>query len=583
MLPRKDSSHAWSVADFEAQRPELTVFVREELIPLLDHPECLRILVRAPVKSGKREIAEYVAMRDHSHHPHRVHVFISAWYRTADEEQRLELMIHNMRVFSLTTTAKAEETNRWIQSHIATGKHIVIHVDECDFGAGRRQILGQVYTRFRENNSCSFLLYSATPQEVLLSGEVEMKQDEDYEELVEEIRNTGRIIEYTPPRGYCGPGRFLEEGLVFDATPFFVNDAGGIRLTPQGSQIITAFRENLVEHPSRNIIVLRLSSSGSEGRQRDNRQIYQFLRGASNCEELNGIGVTVAKGDLDGHAGVRTGVIEWSNREYWLDLAIGRPKIFVIDQTASRSTEFVCHDRIFACHDYRKTVVYTTVSQAQERVNHYEQRYGGFQRIRVYGHKKTFQLSVGQITYGEYMTRAWTKKKVSNQEMYYIRSEADGSVHPNYPHAMPTDDAEHVLHELSCAVKVEVAARVRGRIKTVPVYGCDFVACTSDSFQEQIQLKIAHLNLQQNFQNPFVHSIAKGQINGRFQGFLREWRVFDFNEVRDNRGWGMTGPRNMARLTICYRQGDLGVALRWRTNEREEINTLETFRSMYRQ
>jgi hypothetical protein len=123
MLPRKDSSHAWSVADFEAQRPELTVFVREELIPLLDHSECRRILIRAPVKSGKREIVEYVATRDHSQHPHRVHVFISAWYRTADEEQRLELMIHNMRVFSLTTISKAEETNRWIQSHIASGKH----------------------------------------------------------------------------------------------------------------------------------------------------------------------------------------------------------------------------------------------------------------------------------------------------------------------------------------------------------------------------------------------------------------------------------------------------------------------------
>ena len=44
----------------------------------------------------------------------------------------------------------------------------------------------------------------------------------------------------------------------------------------------------------------------------------------------------------------------------------------------------------------------------------------------------------------------------------------------------------------------------------------------------------------------------------------------------------MTGPRNIARLTVCYKQGQLGVALRWRTNQQEVINTLETFRSMYR-
>lgn len=577
-IPRKDSRHAWSVADFESQRPNLTLFVRNSMLPLLDDPDCHRILIRAPVKSGKREIVEYVAVRDHSHNPHRIHVFISAWYRTADEEQRLELMIHNMRVFPITKTANAEECKVWIQAQIVAGKHVVIHVDECDFGSGQRQNLGRVYSSFRENDACSFLLYSATPQEVIISGEVDMKEDEVYEELIEEIRNTGKFIEYTPPPGYCGPTRFLAEDLVFDATPFFENDADGIRLTPQGSKIISDFRENLVEHPSRNVIVLRLSSS--EGRSRENRHIYQFIRGVENCEELNGIGITVAKDDLN-QPGVRCDVIEWSNREYWLDLAVGRPKIFVIDQTASRSTEFVCHDRIFAYHDFRKTVVYTTVSQAQERVNHYEQRYGGFQRIRVYGHKKTFQLSSGQISYGEYMNHTWVKKKVNSENVYCIQRK-DGTVHPNYPKSMILSEADRILQELGCGADVKVADRVRGRMKTVPVYGCVFVECTQETFQENIQVNITELNLRQDFQNPFIQSLTRGQIEGRYKGYLREWRVFEFGEVEENRGWGMTGPRNIARLTVCYKQGQLGVALRWRTNQQEVINTLETFRSMYR-
>ena len=574
-VPKKDSRNAWSVSDFETERPHLTSWVRREILPLLEDRECCRILIRAPVKSGKREIVEYTAMRDQSQHPHRVHVFLSAWHRVADEEQRLELSIHNMQVFSMTAISKAEECIRWVNARLQEGKQVVIHVDECDFGAGHRQIMGRVYTRFRENNSCTFILYSATPQEVIFSGEVDEKGEEEFDEFVEEIRQTGKPVEYTPPQGYCGPAKFLEEDLIFDAMPFFHKEAGGIRLSPQGSQIISEFRATIADQPSRNILILRLSSG--DGKQKENKHIYQFLRGASSCDELDGIGIIAAKGELDGHFGrVRTDVIEWSNREYWLDLASGRPMIIVIDQTASRSTELVCHDRIFAYHDYRNTVVYTTVSQAQERVNHYAQKYGGFQRIRIYGHKKTFQMSAGLISYGEYMESEWTKKKVANQEAYHIKNKA-GAVHANYPDVMTSAAADRVLKEIGCFAQVKVADRVRGRSKIVPVFGCKFHRCTSETF--------AALGLSErfhhNFDNPFVASSAKGMAGGRMQGYLREWRVFEFDEIHSNRGWGMTGPINTVRLTVCYQQGQLGVAVRWKTGEKEEINTLQTFKSMY--
>jgi hypothetical protein len=77
-VPLKDHEHAWSVAIFESERPHLTTFVREKLLPLLDDAECRRVLIRAPVKSGKREFAEYLAQRDYSTHPGRIHAFISA-------------------------------------------------------------------------------------------------------------------------------------------------------------------------------------------------------------------------------------------------------------------------------------------------------------------------------------------------------------------------------------------------------------------------------------------------------------------------------------------------------------------------
>jgi hypothetical protein len=570
-VPTKDSRHPWSVSDFETRRNHLTMWVRLEILPFLEDPGCSRILVRAPVKSGKREIVEYIAMRDYSPQPHRVHVFLSAWHRVADDEQRGELSKHNVHVFSMTAKLKAEECIRWVNARLVEGKQVVIHIDECDFGAGDRQIMGRVYTRFRENNSCTFILYSATPQEVIFSGEVDEKGEEEFDELVEEIRQTGKSVEYTPPEGYCGPAKFLEENLIFDAMPFFHSEAGSIRLSTQGAQIVAEFRAN----PSRNIMILRLS--GADGKQKENKHIYQFLRGASRCKELDGIGIIAAKEKDEGYGRferVTTGVIEWSNREYWLNF--GRPMIIVIDQTASRSTELVCHDRIFAYHDYRNTVVYTTVSQAQERVNHYAQKYGGFQRIRIYGHKKTFQLSAGLISYGEYMESEWTKKKVSNQEAYHIKNKA-GEIHANYPDAMTSDAADRALQEIGCFAQVKVSDRVRGRSKIVPVFGCEFHSCTTETFAALgLSKRFDH-----TFDNPFLSSLAKGMQDGRMQGYLREWGVFEFEYVESNRGWGMTGPKNTVRLTICYRQGQLGVAVRWNTGEKEEINTLQTFKSMY--
>jgi hypothetical protein len=582
-MQKKDHRSAWSVADFEKERPHLTEFVRNNLLPLLNNDECLRVLIRAPVKSGKREMVEYLAVRDYAVHPHRVHAFISAWHRTADEQQRLELTNHNMRVFSMTTIQKAEECITWIQSQISGGKKVVLHVDECDFGAGARQILGRVYTRFRENEMCTFFLYSATPQEVIFSGEIDNKDDEEYEELVEEIRQTGVCVEYTPPDGYCGPAEFLKAGLVYEATPFFnVNEGGSICLSPQGSDIITEFKKNIQKDPSRNIIIIRLS--GSDGRNKQNKHIYQFLYGVDKCSDLDGISIIAAKKDSNGRFGrVRLDTIEWSNPDYWVDLVVGRPIIIVIDQTASRSTELVCHNRLFAYHDYRNTVVYTTVSQAQERVNHYSQKYGGFQRIRIYGHIKTFKLSAGMIKYSEYMTNEWIKKKISNQELYQIKNKTTGLIHPIHNEELTLDKANIALQELSSFVQVKVADRVRGGCKTVPVFGCNFIPCTEDSFQQQIQAELARLNLQHNFENPFSSSIEKGTIDGKLQGTIRkECRVWQFNEVYTNRGWGITGNKNTVRASICYNKEQLGVAIRWKTNTREEINTLETFKSMYK-
>jgi hypothetical protein len=592
-LPRKDAIHSWSVAMFETYRNPLTDFLKQRILPLLDASECQRVLIRAPVKSGKREMVEYLAKRDEAHMPLRVHAFISAFHRAADESQRAELKGHNMEVFSLTSKQKADTCIAWIRSMIASGKKVVLHIDECDFASGDRQVLSKVYRNVRTNQDVNTILYSATPQEVLFSGEVE---EDEHQEMLDEIIHTGERVEYTPPPSFCGPSRFLEEGLVIEAIPFFRKTGTTLTLSQQGHEIITDLRRSIASGTRRNILILRLSYSdlgGSTHEKLENKSMYQFLKDWQTIPELSDCLVYADKSekDIPNSSDVLKEKIQWSNKRFWDAKRNDIPIIIAIDQTSSRSTEWKCHDRVFATHDFRNKLIFSTISQAQERVNHYTEAYGGFQPIKVYGHKKSFQLSAGMISYTDYMNHDWEKRKVDQRVAdrsglvgphYNIRkTSGNRENHPLCRSPLPESECNRILQEIGCFAEVKVSARVRGGTKLVPIYDSEFYPCTKQTFSS-IKTRLESRFPDHRFQNPFTSSEQKGLDNQKYKGYLREWKVFDYEtQVKTQPGWGV-GP-NAPRLTICYRDQILGVALRFDTGRKEIKNTLTTFKSMYAQ
>jgi hypothetical protein len=587
-IPPKNNTHSWSVATFETHRKPLTDFLKTRILPLLDAAECRRILIRAPVKSGKREMVEYLAVRDLAHCPQRVHAFISAFHRVADQDQRNELKIHNMEVFSIVKRAQADHANTWIVAQIAAGKQVVLHIDECDFGAGEKQILGKVYKKFRLTSQVTTILYSATPQEVLFSGEVE--EDETDTEMIDDLFNEGERVEYTPPESFRGPAHFLDAGLVSEAQPFFYKTDDGLDLSEQGRQIVELLRTNVAERNGRNIAVLRLSYSdlgGSRSQRKENKAIYQFLQGWQSILDLSDFIVIVDKGEKDVPSSVEPQKIKWSSRAYWDLLTESRPILLVIDQTSSRSTEWKCHHRVCASHDFRNTIVFSTISQAQERVNHYTGAYGGFQPIRVYGHMKTFLLSAGRITYPEYMHMEWEKRKIdrrtadSDIALYQIRNTSDHETHPSYPTPLPLAEADRALQELGCFAEIKVSARVGGTVRRVRSYEAVFYPCTKLTFSALCGRLQREAVIRRDFQNPFERSEREGLAeDGKYKGYLRGWQVFDFErDIVTQAGWGV-GP-DEPRVTVCYRGTELGVALRYDTGLFNEVNTLETRKSMY--
>ncbi len=591
----------WPVSVFETKRAHLTNFVRTEILPLLEDKETRRIVVRAPVKCGKREMVEYIAMRDSVERPTRVHAFLSAWHRTADADQRDELKGQNLEVFSIITQKKVDAFLLWAKKKRFQGKTLVLHLDECDHGSGSKQMLSQVWNATRDVVSITNILYSATPEEVLFSGEVD---DADHDAMMEEMVANGHRVEYTPPEGYCGPAAFLEAGLVHEALPFFHKEGDTFTLSPQGKQIVADLRLSMASAPQRNIVVLRLSYSELGGKQADikkNKSIYQFLQNIGSFPELEGFSVIVDKGEGSiRYAGVRSQKIEWSSRSYWEDLTTAKPFLFVIDKTSSRSTEWACHDRIFATHDFRNVAQYSTISQAQERVNHYKQRYGGFQSIRVYGHTRTFKLSAGKIDYETFLTDPWKKKKIdvrtSPVPMYRVYSIAPGN--PLHPECAETGlqevEADRLLQRLGCFADISLSARVAGRVRDVRTYVGNWFAATSDTWDTawaRFRADPANgIGPSDGTRNPFLSAAARHEqrTDGLWEGQHRGWKILDFVDGElyqriagapsKKLDLGSTGGN---RVKVCYKDGVLGVFVARCTGTRQE-NTLRAYNSMYK-
>lgn len=589
----------WPVAIFERERAHMTEWVRAAVIPHLESEAVRRILIRAPVKSGKREIVEYIAMRDNVDPKRRVHAFVSAFHRVADESQRSELREHNLEVFSIRDDTNVIQFSTWLAAQLAAGYQVVIHLDECDYGAGYRQKMRYIWDLVRDNLACTVVLYSATPEEVLFSDEV---TTEGGVGVVNSILNDGVICHYVPPAGYCGPARFLAEGLIHRARPFFQRSAtaaGGWALSEQGAEILRDMRAAHASAPRRNMLALRLSYAelGSAVKGKQKKAFYQFLQGLLTIPELVGADDIMIHLDKESFPEtdlstalrdrITCGSIEWSNPTFWRKFNTEDLHIIVMDQTSTRSTEWACHNRLFAYHDYRNTVTFSTVSQAQERVNHYEQRYGGFQPIRVYGHVRSFQLSAGAITYEQFLNYEWEKRKVDRRtvagvSVYTIRSTETGELHPEIPGPLLEADADAVLEELDCLALLSLSSRVKGSSYLMPVYTSEFHTVNPGEFEA---FRAAHLGVwgSMRFQDPFVESTERGlSEDGRYKGYLREWAVFDYDrDIVPQPGWGI-GEGSRPRLTICYKDGVLGIAVRYFTGEYRTENTLRAYRSMYR-
>ena len=575
-----------------------------------------RILIRAPVKSGKRQMVEYLAMRDNTTNPTRKHKFLTAWHRKADEDQRVELKCYGIEVFSGITGKKKEDYNAKIRTTLQSDPRVtlIIHIDECDHGSAERQVLAEIWREWRDNANVIFILYSATPEEVIYSGEIDSENEE--EEMIEDLVIEGVRFDYTPPETFCGPERFLDAGLVHEARPFFekaleLGAAHRYRLTTQGRQLMDDLRKQIqldIERQRldrkwkvRNILMLRISydtddenhTTSKPKSKQDKKAIHQFLKNLHMFpeEELGDCQIYVDKDEAPpGMSDLCVDQkIQWSNPKYWDGITESRPVIIINDQTCSRSTELAAHDRIFAYHDYRRTITFSVCSQAFERPNHYYTKYSsGFQRIRIYCHEKTMLLSAGRISYDEYIEPPqWMMKKQYNAETYQIvKNDRTRRLHPDHATPLTQSQASAVLLDLKCDKQsTRLSTRVKGKIDEETKIHSMFVPCSSAEEFERLrregQLNGKDRRGPRAGYNPFEIYLPNSENPGRFQCSIRGERKVRTVEEVEFEHCGIN-EKHTTRRHICYNQDEVCGVLIQSFDGYREVDTLTSHRSMYR-
>ena len=383
--------HPWTYHEFEKDRKE-QVECAVEIIKALDYNS--NVLVSAPVKSGKRQIAEIVALAYAKEGNQNEHYFITALNRLDTKKQIDELSKYNLDVIVLGVQRDSRNLIQKL-SAVKNPNNIIVHFDESDYGTGIKNLFAKVFDICRKKG-IKLVCYSATNEEAENSG----------------FANVAKVIEMVPNALYKGAGWFLDMNLIYEPKPFF----DGTNITQHGKEIIDWW----LSQPDKPIAILRLTGGDKD------RGLYKDFMHSSKKSLLT-------KNNIDYK------FVDGSNSFDWMDeykslleaySEYGTRTLLVINQTCTRSTELGFHKHLAFLHDHRPNESnYSTLAQAYLRVAHYHQT---GHRINIYGEREVFELAAGRITKEEFsgklssrMNRNITKtgKRLSKDEIHWYRPE----------------------------------------------------------------------------------------------------------------------------------------------------------------
>lgn len=359
--------HPYTLAHFETNSKEVTEFVKT-LRAQIDAGK-RHILVKAPVKSGKRIMVEVIAILLGV--PVR---YITSLNRKDVKSQQAELETYGVVTHIMNVKEKVEPATIDIRVHAKSGR-VVCCFDECDYGSGSKQVVAPLFAEFLDDAQVVKVYFSATAHETAVSA---LATRPDYAAMT-----------YVPPTTYRGASFFLKAGLVFDPLPFFDLEDGTLTITPHARQVLG---ESI--SADRHIGIVRVAERGvsmSLFKDSDKRKVLEAQLATTTPGKSWSIVTIDEKTPFD-----------WENartRASYVDHPEMGNVLFVVKQTCGRGTDLKgWHPKLAFWHDARAApnANLNTTIQAFLRPSHYSVGPGynpEGERIRLYVDRRVVQVA----------------------------------------------------------------------------------------------------------------------------------------------------------------------------------------------
>lgn len=398
----KKKIDTYSVEEFERIFPDMTSQVRDTIEPLFDkttYPNLKVIVCKMKVKGGKRVIVEYLTQKSkHAKYP-VTNMFITAWNRKADKSQRDELKAYNIQVHIPSSKKNVTKIISDI-AKVSTQKRI--HLDELDFGSGDDGLLAQVFSRFKEDCQATWILYSATPEELTCC--------EKWLEL--EANGTGVFVEIAPPASYMGIKEYIDRGLMVQSDSMFDFDNG--ELSQHGKDVLEAAAVKYIESVAQGGIVKNVAILRVNGRHQNKSRFNWVVENQGIIQQY--LDETFGKDNIPLYlidiGSKSSSVVHWEDYKFWDAKADKYFYIHLVEQSACRATEFRCHHKLnfYHSHRYSDEPSINSVIQDQERCVYYKldehhahsSKFPGYVNLApscvIYGDVEVAQYSAGYLS-----------------------------------------------------------------------------------------------------------------------------------------------------------------------------------------
>ncbi len=347
---------------FEQMRPEVDALV-QQITQAVDEGK-RQILIKAQVKSGKKDIVECLSKRIHGERL----TYATALNRKDVKKQQEELALYDITTRVINKNDECIATIGDITRRMLLAR-VWLCFDECDYGSGEKQTIAPLFKEFINTSNVVKVYFSATSHETEAST---LKERPDFV-----------MFTFVPPPTYHGAQYFLDEGLVFKPDAFFETDeASNILLSGHGETVI----QDCISD-ERHIGVVRIAN-GISIKDLKKTIIKRDIEARLNRIVSNGRPWEIVPVDAaDSH--------DWEDRKtcngFVKDTEVNY--LIVLKQTCTRGTDLKgWHSTLAFWHDNRKHDSKSrpnTLIQAFLRPSHY----GEPQEIKLYVSEEVVELA----------------------------------------------------------------------------------------------------------------------------------------------------------------------------------------------